>query len=34
MVEVNDAIGLQSYGLPPVAYAELLVARWDEVTAS
>lgn len=33
LVEVNDGFGLGNYGLPPVPYAQLLAARWQELTA-
>lgn len=32
LVEVNDGYGLGNYGLRPPAYAELLAARWTEIT--
>ncbi|MBZ0117270.1 MAG: ATP-grasp domain-containing protein [Sandaracinaceae bacterium] len=34
LVEVNDGYGLGSYGLDPDVYAELVVARWEELQAS
>lgn len=33
LVELNDGYALGSYGLPPVEYARLLEARWDELCA-
>lgn len=32
LVEVNDAYALGNYGLPSVLYAQLLEARWEELT--
>jgi hypothetical protein len=32
VVEVNDGYALGSYGLPPIYYAQLLSARWAELT--
>ncbi|MCI5836641.1 MAG: ATP-grasp domain-containing protein [Veillonellaceae bacterium] len=32
LVEVNDGYGLGNYGLRPQPYAELLAARWEEIT--
>lgn len=34
LVEVNDAYALGHYGLPSVLYAQLLEARWEELTRS
>ena len=31
LVEANDATSLGNYGLDAVRYAEMLVARWDEI---
>lgn len=32
VVEVNDGYALGAYGLPPIWYAQLLSARWAELT--
>lgn len=32
VVEVNDGYALGAYGLPPIFYAQLLSARWAELT--
>ncbi len=32
LVEVNDGFGLGNYGLEPKLYAQLLAARWEELT--
>lgn len=32
LVEVNDGFSLGAYGLPPVLYAEMISARWEEMT--
>lgn len=34
LVEVNDAYALGHYGLPSVLYANLIEARWEELTRS
>ncbi len=33
LVEVNDGFGLGNYGLLPLLYAQLLAARWAEMTS-
>ena len=33
IVEVNDGYAIGAYGLPPVSYANLIQARWDEIRA-
>ncbi|WP_310482950.1 ATP-grasp domain-containing protein [Chamaesiphon sp. VAR_48_metabat_403] len=32
VIEVNDGYALGNYGLPPIYYAQLLSARWAELT--
>lgn len=32
VIEVNDGFSLGSYGLAPIKYAQLLTARWSEIT--
>lgn len=32
LVEANDGYALGCYGLPPVLYAQMLEARWEELT--
>jgi ATP-grasp domain, R2K clade family 2 len=32
IIEVNDGYALGNYGLPPIYYAQLLSARWAELT--
>jgi hypothetical protein len=32
VVEVNDGFSLGAYGLPPIYYAQLLSARWSEMS--
>lgn len=32
IIEVNDGYALGNYGLPPIYYAQLLSARWSELT--
>jgi hypothetical protein len=32
VIEVNDGYALGNYGLPPIYYAQLLSARWAEIT--
>lgn len=32
LIEVNDAYSLGCYGLSPVLYAQMIEARWDEIT--
>ena len=34
LVEVNDGFALGAYGLPPLLYAQLLSARWTELTGT
>jgi len=34
VVEVNEGHSIGAYGLPPLAYAKLLSARWAELTGS
>jgi hypothetical protein len=34
LIEVNDGYALGAYGLPPIYYAQLLSARWSELTDS
>lgn len=31
VVEVNDGYAIGAYGLPPVLYANIIQARWDEI---
>jgi len=33
VVEVNDSFTMGSYGLLPRAYASMIEARWEELTA-
>lgn len=34
VVEVNDGYAIGAYGMAPVAYANLITARWDEIRTS
>ena len=34
LIEMNDAYALGHYGLPSVAYASMIKARWDEMCAT
>jgi hypothetical protein len=34
LVEINDGFSLGSYGLPSVQYANFVIDRWEEMTAS
>lgn len=34
LIEVNDGYALGSYGLEPILYAQLLEARWAEITGT
>lgn len=31
VVEINDSYSLGAYGLPPISYAKMIRARWDEI---
>ena len=31
LVEVNDGYAVGAYGLPPIVYASLIAARWDQI---